>query len=285
MLPCRQGIRRLSVGAVRRRGGPGDLCAWPYLGAYRARTFRGLSFGLGIPRRDASPAGATRSMEFVPGRGCIRDVSVLHSPQSPPIRDDLGCPLAPCPISCKGLVAVSVACTAPFTHAPPCVLCWDCLRGRALCNPDVVLHGRFRCLVWNSTRALSMGLTASTILSPAAWGRAIESVWMVSAVADPPRLNRRGFLVTAGVVIAGLALLRVPFFRNLPLGPSALCIGALVPSLFVRGTAYPSRFSVHLVPVAIAMSVCAMALSARELICKFRCTGNASCTDPAAGRA
>jgi len=140
-----------------------------------------------------------------------------------------------------------------------------------------VLHGTQR-------EANSTGLTASTILSPAAWGRAIESVWMVSAVADPPRLNRRGFLVTAGVVIAGLALLRVPFFRNLPLGPSVLCIGALVPSLFVRGTAYPSRFSVHLVPVALAMSVCAMALSARELISKFSSTGNASCIDPAVGR-
>ncbi len=145
--------------------------------------------------------------------------------------------------------------------------------------------GVFDVFYGTQRESLSTGLTASTILSPAAWGRAIESVWMVSAVADPPRLNRLGFLVTAGVVIAGLALLRVPFFRNLPLGPSALCIGALVPSLFVRGTAYPSRFSVHLVPVAIAMSVCAMALSARELICKFRCTGNASCTDPAAGRA
>ncbi len=92
---------------------------------------------------------------------------------------------------------------------------------------------------------------------------------MVATVSDPPTLRVRHIPVTAGVVIAGLALLRVPFVSRVPLGPSVLCIGAAVSSLLVRGTAYPGRFSIHLVPVALAISVCALALTARQLVPKL----------------
>jgi hypothetical protein len=128
--------------------------------------------------------------------------------------------------------------------------------------------GVFSVLYGTQRPFLSTGLGASTVLSATVWGRAIESVWMVATVSDPPTLRVRRFPVTAGVVIAGLALLRVPFVSRVPLGPSVLCIGAVVSSLLVRGTAYPGRFSVHLVPVAIAISVCALALTVRQLVPK-----------------
>lgn len=125
-------------------------------------------------------------------------------------------------------------------------------------------------LFYGTTRQLlSTGLGASTILSAAAWARALESVWMVMTVADPPTLKIRSIPVIVGVVTAGLALLRVPFVSRVPLGPSVLCVSAVVSSLLVRGAAYQGRFSIHLIPVAIAISVCVLALTTRRLVPKL----------------
>lgn len=129
--------------------------------------------------------------------------------------------------------------------------------------------GVFSVFYGTSKQFLSTGLGVSTVLSPVAWARAIESVWVVATGSDPPSLRIRRIPVTAGVVTAGLALLRVPLVRRIPLGPSVLCIAAVVPSLLVRGTAYPGRFSIHLVPIAIALSVCALALTTHQLIPKL----------------
>jgi hypothetical protein len=50
-------------------------------------------------------------------------------------------------------------------------------------------------------------------------------------------------------------VLRVPFARRLPLGAAILCLAAVAGGLVARGSAYPGRFSVHLIPVAVAISM------------------------------
>ena len=42
-----------------------------------------------------------------------------------------------------------------------------------------------------------------------------------------------------------------------------LCLSGLVGSLVSRGTAYPGRFTVHLIPVAVTLAMCALALVTR----------------------
>lgn len=122
-----------------------------------------------------------------------------------------------------------------------------------------VLHGT----QWT---LLSTGLSPSTVLSPDAWRRALESVLVVMTVHDPPEFHKRGLLVLFGTVAALLALIRAPIAKRLPLGLSVVCVGGLAASLLVRGGGYSGRFSVHLVPVATAIAFCAIALIVHRLM-------------------
>ena len=121
--------------------------------------------------------------------------------------------------------------------------------------------GRFSLFLGTQRDLVSTGLGASTLGSRAAWARALESVSMIATVQDPPRLDVRVIAVTAGVVCAILGLLRAPLLRRLPLSLSVFCVGAIAGGLFVRGSAYAGRFSVQLVPVAIAVAIGALGLA------------------------
>ena len=63
-----------------------------------------------------------------------------------------------------------------------------------------------------------------------------------------------------GVLTAVAGVLRLGRFRDLPINASMLCLAGMVGSFVARGTAYPGRFTVHLIPVTVALSVCAVSL-------------------------
>ncbi len=107
-------------------------------------------------------------------------------------------------------------------------------------------------------QATGLGLTASSFVSADVWRRAFESVAMIVTVQDPPAFNVRGLLVMAGVACAVLAVLQVPVASQLPLGLVLLCLAALSGGFVARGAAYPGRFSLQLIPVAISVVVCAV---------------------------
>ena len=88
----------------------------------------------------------------------------------------------------------------------------------------------------------------------------IGSVLMVLTMNDPPRLDVRAVPVMAGAIVALLAFAGVRPFRLLPLNAVLLCLAGLSGALVARGTAYPGRFSIHLVPVTVALFVCALSL-------------------------
>jgi len=83
---------------------------------------------------------------------------------------------------------------------------------------------------------------------------------MIVTVQDPPAFNIRGLLVIAGVIFAILAVLQVPIVRQLPIGLVLFCLAALSGGFVVRGAAYPGRFSLQLIPVAITVTVCCVGL-------------------------
>lgn len=87
-------------------------------------------------------------------------------------------------------------------------------------------------------------------------GHLIESVLVLVTVQDPPRFDPRAILVVGGIAIAVLALLRVPWCRDVPAGPALFCAAGLAGALVARGTAYVGRFSIHLMPVAVALAAC-----------------------------
>jgi hypothetical protein len=95
---------------------------------------------------------------------------------------------------------------------------------------------------------------------PAAIARVLSSVMMLLTMNDPPRFDPRALPVLGGFVIALLGIARVRRFSRLPLNLCAFGVASIVGALVARGTAYPGRFSVHLIPVMVALTVCAVSL-------------------------
>ena len=75
----------------------------------------------------------------------------------------------------------------------------------------------------------------------------------------------RAVPVVGGMLVATLGLLAVPTVRALPLGASSLVLSGVTGALVARGTAYPGRFSVHLIPGAVTLFVCALAMAVSGL--------------------
>jgi hypothetical protein len=111
--------------------------------------------------------------------------------------------------------------------------------------------------------ATGLGLTLHSLWSASAWRSALESVWMIVTVQDPPRFDIRSVLVVVGFAASVLALLGVPIARRLPLGLVIISVAAVAGGLVARGVAYPGRFSVHLIPVATAIAVSMVAMATR----------------------
>jgi hypothetical protein len=117
--------------------------------------------------------------------------------------------------------------------------------------------GQFSLTAGTQIGHLSIGLGTSpeSWLSADAWRRAADSILMIVTVQDPPRFDWRSLLVVMGFAAAVLGLLQMPLARRLPLGIALVCVASVAGGLVARGTAYPGRFSLHLIPVAVAVSM------------------------------
>jgi Dolichyl-phosphate-mannose-protein mannosyltransferase len=113
--------------------------------------------------------------------------------------------------------------------------------------------------------ATGLGVDTASFLSGSAWKSALESVAMIITVQDPPGLNVRAVLVIGGVCCAVLALLQAPLVRRLPIALVLFCLAALSGGFVARGVAYPGRFSLHLIPVAVAVMVSTVAIVSRRV--------------------
>ena len=89
-----------------------------------------------------------------------------------------------------------------------------------------------------------------------------DSVLMVLTVNDPPRLDPYAIPVLCGALMCLAALLGVSRMRDLPLCIVLFAVGSIAGALVTRGSAYPGRFSIHVLPVATA----AFALGVSALI-------------------
>ena len=96
--------------------------------------------------------------------------------------------------------------------------------------------------------------------------RAFASVMMVLTVNDPPRFDPYALPVLTGAGAAVLGVVRVPGLRRLPLAPSLFFVTAIVGALIARGSSYPGRFSMHVIPITCALCVCALALAGRRIV-------------------
>jgi hypothetical protein len=97
------------------------------------------------------------------------------------------------------------------------------------------------------------------ISAGAALGRGLASAMMVLTVNDPPRFDWRALPVIAGAAAAVMAVAGVPRLRDLPAAPTFFFLAGISAAFVARGSAYPGRFSVHIIGVTCALTVCAAA--------------------------
>jgi hypothetical protein len=88
--------------------------------------------------------------------------------------------------------------------------------------------------------------------------RTLDSVLMVLTVNEPPRFDPFAVPVMFGALVAALAIV-IPTVRRIAPLPAALFFLAGIAAAFVaRGSAYPGRFSLHILGVTCALSTCAV---------------------------
>jgi hypothetical protein len=114
-------------------------------------------------------------------------------------------------------------------------------------------------MLFGTTAALNSVWQSSDTMG-AATARVASSVMMLLTMNDPPAFDARALPVMAGFAIAVLGVAQVGRFRRLPLNLCAFGVASIIGALVARGTAYPGRFSVHLIPVTVSLSTCAVAL-------------------------
>jgi hypothetical protein len=96
--------------------------------------------------------------------------------------------------------------------------------------------------------------------------RMLGSVMMVLTVNDPARFDVLALPVLAGALVAVLAIVRAPRLRAVPLPPVLYFFAAISGALVARGSAYPGRFSMHILPIACALAAGGMAVVLRRSI-------------------
>lgn len=85
-----------------------------------------------------------------------------------------------------------------------------------------------------------------------------SSVLMMLTMNDPPRFDLRAIPLLVAPAVALLGCFGVRPFTRLPLSAAVMCLAGVSSALIVRGTSYPGRFSVHLIPIAAVVTVCAV---------------------------
>ncbi len=91
------------------------------------------------------------------------------------------------------------------------------------------------------------------------WRKIVESLGAQLSMREPPALDPRAILVAGGALLAVLALAQVPVVAGLPAALSIMTFGTIAGSFIAYTHEYPGRMAVHVVPFAVAVSVCLIA--------------------------
>jgi hypothetical protein len=107
--------------------------------------------------------------------------------------------------------------------------------------------------LWQAGHTVSQNVAAMT-----------SSLMMVLTFNDPPRFAWYAVPLLAGALVAVGALAGIKVLRAAPLPLVLFFLVACSGALAARGVAYAGRFSVHLLGAGCALTVCAIAASARH---------------------
>jgi hypothetical protein len=91
--------------------------------------------------------------------------------------------------------------------------------------------------------------------------RIVSSVLAVLTMNDPARFDVRALPLMVGFVAALAGLAGVKYFTRLPLTLVVFGLAALSGAFVATANAYPGRFSIHVIPPAVTLAICTLALA------------------------
>ena len=92
-----------------------------------------------------------------------------------------------------------------------------------------------------------------------------DSLMMVLMTTDPPRVHAGALPLIAAAAVSVAAVTGLGPFGALPLPAVLFMLSAIAGSLVARGTAYPGRFSIHILGAASTVFVCTLAEISRRV--------------------
>jgi hypothetical protein len=117
--------------------------------------------------------------------------------------------------------------------------------------------GAFSLLHGTSLRHNDTGLRPWHFLDAAVWSRVGHSLAGLVFMNEPPHVDPRSLVVVAGVMVGLLAALQLSFSRTIPAGLLLVASGSVVAAFLAHSHGYPGRFTVHLIPLASAITAIA----------------------------
>ena len=98
------------------------------------------------------------------------------------------------------------------------------------------------------------GMPLGTVLR-----RMAHSVMLVLTVNDPPRFDVYALPILAGAAVAVLSVVGTPRLRDLPATVVLFFFASIAGAFVAAGWGYTGRFSIHVMPITIALAVCGAA--------------------------
>jgi hypothetical protein len=119
--------------------------------------------------------------------------------------------------------------------------------------------GRFSLFYGTALRHNDTGLRPWHLFDAQVWSKVAHSLAGLVFMNEPPHADPRAAIVVIGVTIGVLAMWQTPLARKVPAGILIVAIGSVLSAFLAHSHGYPGRFTVHLIPLASALSVVAAA--------------------------
>jgi hypothetical protein len=117
--------------------------------------------------------------------------------------------------------------------------------------------GHFSLFYGTALRHNDTGLRPWSVFDADVWSKVGHSVAGLVFMNEPPRPDPRSLVLVAGTIVAVLALLQFPMARRIPAALLLVTMGGVIGAFLAHSHGYPGRFSVHLVPLASALTAIA----------------------------
>jgi hypothetical protein len=115
--------------------------------------------------------------------------------------------------------------------------------------------GVFSVFYGTSLKNNDTGLRPWTLFDGSVWGRVAHSLQATVFMNEPPRPDPRAIFLVAGTLLALVGLVQMPVARRAPALLVVALAGSYAAALLAHAHGYPGRFSIHIVPLACAITM------------------------------